>query len=173
MKAPQLIVRRTSAKSTRGWVEFGPFRWRCALGRSGISSEKREGDGATPLGRHRLLYGYFRDGHFPRIKTALPLKSLKAWHGWCDSPSDGNYNREVCYPYKASAEALWRDDRLYDCIIVLDYNICPRVRGKGSAIFMHVARPGFLPTEGCIAMRKSDLRTLLTHLPSNASIIVP
>ena len=173
MKQPQLIVRRISAKNSRGWVEFGPFRWACALGRSGTSPLKREGDGATPSGRHRLLYGYFRPGQFPRVKAALPLKALKAGQGWCDAPSDGNYNREVRQPYKASAESLWRDDRLYDCIIVLDYNVCPRARGKGSVIFMHVARPGLLPTEGCIALRKSDLRILLAHLPLNASIVVP
>lgn len=173
MNEPQLIVRRISAKATRGWVEFGPFRWPCALGRSGISPRKREGDGATPRGRHRLLYGYFRQGHFRRVNASLPLKALKACQGWCDAPSDGNYNREVRHPYKASAESLWRDDRLYDCIIVVDYNVCPRARCKGSAIFMHVARPGLLPTEGCIAMRKSHLRVLLAHLPRNASIIVP
>ncbi len=173
MKQPQLIVRRISAKNSRGWIEFGPFRWACALGRSGISPLKREGDGATPRGHHRLLFGYFRKGYFPRVNASLPLKVLKVSQGWCDAPSDGNYNREVRYPYKASAERLWRDDRLYDCIIVLDYNFRPRARGKGSAIFMHVARSGLLPTEGCIAMRKSDLRMLLTHLPRNASIFVP
>lgn len=173
MKEPQLIVRRISAKATRGWVEFGPFRWACALGRSGISPLKREGDGATPRGRHQLLYGYFRNGHFPRVNASLPLKALTPGLGWCDAPSDGNYNRVVRYPYNASAEALWRDDRLYDCIVVLDYNIRPRARGKGSAIFIHVARPGLLPTEGCIAMRKSHLRMLLTHLRRKASIFVP
>lgn len=172
MKQPQLIVRRISAKASRGWVEFGPFRWACALGRSGIGPRKREGDGATPSGRHRLLYGYYRHGHFPRVNSPLRLKTLKAGQGWCDAPSDGNYNREVRYPYRASAEALWRDDRLYDCIVVLDYNIRPRARGKGSAIFIHVARPGLLPTEGCIALRKSHLRILLAHLPRKASIIV-
>ncbi len=173
MKEPQLIVRRISARHTRGWVEFGAFRWACALGRSGIRTLKREGDGATPRGRHRLLYGYFRTGHFLRVNASLPLKPLKLGQGWCDAPSDGNYNREVRYPYKASAEALWRDDRLYDCIVVLDYNIRPRARGKGSAIFIHVARPGLQPTEGCIAMRKSHLRMLLTHVPREATLIVP
>lgn len=173
MKHPQLIVRRLSARNTRGWVEFGPFRWACALGRSGIRARKREGDGATPRGRYRLLYGYIRPGWFPRVKASLRLKPLKPGLGWCDAPADGNYNREVRYPYKASAETLWRDDRLYDCVIVLDYNIRPRARGKGSAIFMHVARAGLLPTEGCIAMRKSHLRMLLAHLPRSASIVVP
>lgn len=92
--------------------------------------------------------------------------------GWCDAPSDPNYNRQVRYPYRASAEALWRDDGLYDLVAVLDYNVRPRVRGRGSAIFMHVARPGYLPTEGCIALRKDHLRRLLSLTGRGSTINV-
>lgn len=103
----------------------------------------------------------------------LPVQPLKPDDGWCDAVADRNYNRKVRHPYPASAEQMWRGDALYDLVVVLDYNERPRVRGKGSAIFMHVARPGFLPTEGCIALRAGDLRKLLGILRQPAILVVP
>jgi L,D-peptidoglycan transpeptidase YkuD (ErfK/YbiS/YcfS/YnhG family) len=93
--------------------------------------------------------------------------------GWCDAATDRNYNRRVRHPYTASAETMWRTDTLYDTVVVLDCNRRPRIRGRGSAIFMHVARPGFLPTEGCIALRRPDLLRVLSHLRSGARIHIP
>lgn len=160
----KLIVRRRSDAATRGVLEYGPFRWPCALGRGGIKSRKREGDGATPRGKFALLGGRYRLDRFQRLAAPLPLLPIKPLDGWCDAPGDRNYNRPVRHPYLASAEQLWREDGLYDVLVVLDYNIRPRGRGRGSAIFLHVAREGFEPTEGCVALRKRDLRLLLQRL---------
>jgi len=94
----------------------------------------------------------------------LPVRPIDRDYGWCDAPGDRNYNRLVRHPYPASAERLWRPDALYDVVVVLDHNVRPRVRGHGSAIFMHVARPGYAPTEGCIALRREHLLVLLSRL---------
>ena len=168
VKHPQLIVRTVSASRTRGWLEYGPFRWPCALGRSGIRASKREGDGATPMGTFQLRQAYYRPDAVRRAGTALALRPLRSAMGWCDAPQDRNYNRAVRLPYPASTERMWRNDRLYDLVIVLGHNDRPRVRGGGSAIFIHVARPGYQPTEGCIALRRDHLKLLLSCLKRGA-----
>ena len=134
-----------------------------ALGRSGISCRKREGDGATPLAAMRLLAGYFRRGRMPAA-SRLPLLPVRADLGWCDAPGDASYNRPVRLPFRASHETMQRPDRLYDAVIVLDWNVTERRRGRGSAIFLHVARPGFAPTEGCVAISPAAMRWLLPRL---------
>ncbi len=134
-----------------------------ALGRSGISARKREGDGATPLAAMRLLAGYFRRGRMPAA-SRLPLAAIRADLGWCDAPADANYNRPVRLPFRASHEDMLRPDRLYDAVVVLDWNVTERRRGRGSAIFLHVARPGFAPTEGCVAIQPAAMRWLLPRL---------
>lgn len=109
----------------------------------------------------RVLY---RADRGARPVTGLPLARIGLADGWCDDASDRNYNRPVRHPYPASAEAMWRGDGLYDLVVILDCNVRCRVRGRGSAIFLHVARPGFLPTEGCVAMRRADLVKVLARL---------
>lgn len=144
----------------------------CALGRGGISAFKREGDGATPLGTLRPLNGYFRQGRLGGRQTRLAMTAIDATMGWCDAPADRNYNRPVRLPYAASHESLLRGDELYDICIVLDWNMRQRVRGCGSAIFLHVAKPGFPPTEGCVAVRPQVLKRLLPHLSRHSRIHV-
>ncbi|MEZ5852679.1 MAG: L,D-transpeptidase family protein [Hyphomicrobiaceae bacterium] len=146
--------------------------WRCALGRTGRHGRKREGDGATPVGRWRLLDVLYRADRVSRPRTALPVRAIRAEDGWCDAAGDRNYNRPVTHPYPASAERLWRPDALYDLVVVLDYNVRRRVRGRGSAIFMHVARPGYAPTEGCIALSERDMRNILVHLRRPAVVSI-
>lgn len=158
---PQLIVRRLRNSATSGLLECGPYRMRCALGRGGVTVRKREGDGGTPRAAMHLLKVYYNPARGPRPVTSLPVRAIRPCDGWCDDPKDRNYNRAIQHPYAASAEHLEREDALYDLIIVLDFNIMPRRRGGGSAIFMHVAQPGYLPTEGCIALKLADLRLLL------------
>jgi L,D-peptidoglycan transpeptidase YkuD (ErfK/YbiS/YcfS/YnhG family) len=136
----------------------------CALGRGGVRAIKREGDGATPLARMRLLHGFFREGRAAARISPLPFRPIRARDGWCDAPGDRNYNRLVSLPYPASSETMTRDDRLYDCVIVLDHNISPRRRGMGSAIFFHIAREGFSPTEGCVAVSPRVMARLLPYL---------
>ena len=150
-----------SAASPRGIVKLGGLTFACALGRSGRKARKREGDGATPIGLWRLVRVLYRADRVRRPATRLPVRRLSPHDGWCDAPADRNYNRPVRHPYPASAEWLWREDGLYDLIVVLSHNARPRVRGGGSAVFMHVARPGYAPTEGCIALRRDHLLRLL------------
>jgi L,D-peptidoglycan transpeptidase YkuD (ErfK/YbiS/YcfS/YnhG family) len=166
----QLVVRSINARSARGWLELGALRIPCALGRSGRSVLKREGDGASPVGQWPLREGYFRAGHIRRPKSALPLRAIKVSDGWCDASTDPNYNRKITHPYPASAEHLWRSDGLYDLVVVLGFNDGPRKRGRGSAIFLHCARENFAPTEGCIAVGRSDLIKLLAWLSPAATI---
>jgi L,D-peptidoglycan transpeptidase YkuD (ErfK/YbiS/YcfS/YnhG family) len=169
--APKLVVRRLNAGATKGILECGNLIVPCALGRSGISARKHEGDGATPLGQFELKHVLYNPVRGPRPVTALPTSVITPMDGWCDAPADRNYNRPVRLPYAASAEKLCRDDELYDVVVVLDYNINPRQRQRGSAIFMHVARPGFLPTEGCVALRRADLMRVLARVRSGSVLI--
>jgi L,D-peptidoglycan transpeptidase YkuD (ErfK/YbiS/YcfS/YnhG family) len=133
---------------------------------------KREGDCATPRGRFAVRQVYYRKRAAARPRTVLNLCATRPNDGWCDSPSDRNYNRRVDLPYGSSAEKLWRDDRLYDIVVVLGYNDVPRIRNRGSAIFMHVARAGFRPTDGCIALRETELRRVLKALGRKSQVII-
>jgi L,D-peptidoglycan transpeptidase YkuD (ErfK/YbiS/YcfS/YnhG family) len=153
-------------------LSFGGLRLPCALGRSGRRVVKREGDGATPIGSFAVREAFYRADRLARPRTALPLRPIGVLDGWCDDPLDRNYNRRVRHPYPASAERLWRSDRLYDLVVVLGYNDRPRIAGRGSAIFMHVAGPGFAPTAGCIALRLPDLKRLLEEIPRGAVVTV-
>ena len=158
----QLRVLALSARDTHGWLTFGHLRVRCVIGRSGRTAFKREGDGATPIGVFLLREIFFRQDRIMRPRTRVPVSAIRRQDGWCDAPDDRNYNGPITHPYPASAERLWRDDQLYDIVGVLDYNIRPRVRGKGSAIFLHCAKEGYKPTEGCVAVRRQDLLRLLS-----------
>lgn len=159
-----LTVRARPGSKTQGLMNIGGgVVFPCALGRGGITANKREGDGATPLGRMRLLAGYINGRSFGRC-SRLPLTALRPDLGWCEVPCDRNYNRPVKLPYAASHETMLRPDGLYDAVIVLDWNIRPRRRGRGSAIFFHLARPGFSPTAGCVAVTQSVMKRLLPRL---------
>lgn len=166
----RLRVLALSRRSQRGILAMGPLQLPCAIGRGGMRAMKREGDGASPLGSWACRCVRYRTDRMPHPATGLPARQLRPQDGWCDAPADGNYNRPVRHPYPASAEHLWREDGLYDLLVVLGYNDLPRVRGRGSAIFMHVARPGFAPTEGCIALRKSDLLKVVRRLTPRSGV---
>lgn len=158
-----LTVRARPGKASQGLLVAGARSFRCALGLGGISARKREGDGATPLARMPLLLAYFRRRRL-RAVSGLPLSAIDAGLGWCDAPGDRNYNRPVRLPYPASHEKMLRPDRLYDAVIVLGWNIGPRSRGRGSAIFLHIARPGYHPTEGCVAVSPAAMAWLLPRV---------
>lgn len=158
--------------STVGLASLGPIRVPCALGRSGIRVRKREGDGATPRGRFELIEVRYRPDRVRRPQTGLPVRPMGLTDGWCDAVGDPNYNRSVRHPYPASAERMWRDDPLYDVVIVTSQNRRPRVQGGGSAIFVHVARADFAPTAGCVALERRALLRLLTLLRPGTQIEV-
>ena len=145
---------------------------RAALGKGGISREKHEGDHATPVGVFLLREVLYRPDRLRAPKTSLPLRPLSPADGWCDAPEDPRYNRRVTLPYGASAEQLWRGDRLYDVLVPLGYNDDPVVPGRGSAIFLHVARPDFAGTEGCVALALEDLIALLAEATDRSCVAV-
>lgn len=134
---------------------------RCALGRGGVRTDKREGDGGTPAGLWPLRRVLWRADRLDRPRTALPATAIAADDGWCDDPADPAYNRPVRTPYPVSHEALWRDDGVYDVVVVLGHNDDPVIPGLGSAVFLHVARPDWEPTAGCVALALPDLLRLL------------
>ena len=130
---------------------------RCALGRGGVRLDKREGDGATPIGCFPLRRLLFRADKLSRPTSGLPVGALDPRDGWCDDPLDPLYNRPVRLPYPGRHERLWREDEIYDAIVVLGHNDDPVVPGRGSAVFLHIARSDFAQTEGCIALMREDL----------------
>jgi L,D-peptidoglycan transpeptidase YkuD (ErfK/YbiS/YcfS/YnhG family) len=158
--------------SPSGVARVGGVEFRCALGRGGVTRDKREGDGATPVGTWPLREVFYRADRVLRPKTALPLRKLKRSDGWCDAPGDAHYNRRVKLPYPASAEHLWRADRLYDLIVVVGYNDAPVRPDAGSAIFLHVARADYAPTAGCVAFARADLRKILRLTDQRSRLVV-
>lgn len=172
LRAATIVVRARPGHPSQGLLCWGGRVFPCALGRGGISARKREGDGATPLARMRLISGYYRREKLLFRKSRLALRQIGPRDGWCDAPADRNYNRPVTLPYPASSEAMMRPDRLYDCCIVLDWNLSPRLRGGGSAIFFHIARPGYRPTEGCVAVSMRTMTLMLPYLSPNTVLVV-
>ncbi|SDN34746.1 L,D-peptidoglycan transpeptidase YkuD, ErfK/YbiS/YcfS/YnhG family [Methylobacterium phyllostachyos] len=162
----EIRVRAVVGNRSRGQLLVGPAVIPCALGAGGIVSDKREGDGGSPRGRFRLRGGAYRPDHLRiRPRTALPLRATRPGDGWCDDRRDRRYNRPLPLPAPGvSAEAMWRDDGLYDVVIDLDYNRGPIRKGRGSAIFLHIARDGYRPTEGCVALARADLLRLIRRL---------
>ncbi len=159
-----LVVRAAPGQKSRALLRFGALTVPAAIGRSGRTVIKREGDGATPIAFMRLLYGFRRgerNGHLP---TALPIKRIRSDMLWCDQPENPNYNRLVKAPFKPSHEEMRRKDGLYDICLVLDWNVTKRARNCGSAIFFHLIRPGYEPTAGCVAVSARDMRRILPHL---------
>jgi L,D-peptidoglycan transpeptidase YkuD (ErfK/YbiS/YcfS/YnhG family) len=147
----------------RGTAWWAGRRMRCAVGRGGVVSarDKREGDGATPAGHWQMREVLFRADRLGEIVTPLACRELAPNDGWCDDPTDPAYNRPVHLPYRAHCEQLWLADHVYDVIVPLGYNDDPVIAGHGSAIFLHVARPHFTPTAGCVALALSNLLTVL------------
>lgn len=160
----------------QGALEVGGRRVRCALGMAGVvpAALKREGDGATPAGVWPLRRLLYRPDRGPAPRSCLPMRALSVTDGWCDDPADSRYNSPVALPYPASAERLWREDSLYDRIVVLGHNDDPVIAGAGSAIFLHVAAEGYAPTQGCIAVNAADMATLLSLAgPGDTLAVLP
>jgi L,D-peptidoglycan transpeptidase YkuD (ErfK/YbiS/YcfS/YnhG family) len=168
----RLTVRRRAGNSRQGWLAAGPLALPVALGRTGIKANKREGDGATPRGTFRLKRLWWRAERHARPATLLPARPIKQDDGWCEDPADRRYNRPVKLAPASHADHLARADTLYDFIIEIDHNTRPRVKGRGSAVFIHAARPGLAPTAGCVALDGNALRRLLARLGPRTKIVV-
>jgi L,D-peptidoglycan transpeptidase YkuD (ErfK/YbiS/YcfS/YnhG family) len=166
-----ITVRQQGSIFTASW---GRTVRRCAVGRGGIGFKQREGDGITPSGQWPLRRVFFRGDRLDPPPTILPVEKIDTDDAWCDITGDPNYNRLVRLPYATLNERLWRDDHLYDVIAVVGFNDSPVVQGKGSAIFLHVAREDYSPTEGCVALALDDLLTALEQLrPTDRLIVAP
>lgn len=158
----EILVRPAPRDPRRVIVQAGHLTFQAVLGRSGRTSRKREGDGATPIASMPVLYGFFRrDRIRTRLNATLPMLPIDVTMLWCDAPDDPNYNRPARPPFKPSHETMMRKDQLYDICLVMDWNISSRRRNLGSAIFFHCAKPGYPPTQGCVAISVRDMQRLL------------
>jgi L,D-peptidoglycan transpeptidase YkuD (ErfK/YbiS/YcfS/YnhG family) len=167
-----ITVRRRAGDPTRGILMFDGRPIPVALGRGGLKANKREGDGGTPIGTFRPLRLWWRKDRHTRPRTSLPARAIEPNDGWCEDPANRRYNRPVRLAAESNADRLMRSDHLYDFIVEIDHNACPRVKGRGSAVFLHLARPGFAPTAGCIAMTKASMLRLLARLDRRTRIVV-
>ena len=167
-----IVLRRAPGHPRQARVQLAHGVKRAAIGRGCVRPLKREGDGGTPLGRFPIRLVLYRADRMNRPRTTLSVRAIRAHDGWCDEPRDRNYNRLVRLPTKRSAEGLMREDALYDLVLVLGYNDRPRIRGKGSAIFVHLARDGYKPTEGCIAFSRRDLVGVLAELKRDTDFLI-
>lgn len=169
---PRVVVVARPGERSRGWLIAGPLRFAVALGRAGIKANKFEGDGATPRGVFHPVRVWYRADRSPRPRTLLPLRRIHPADAWCEDTADRRYNRPFRRAPGEAGDRLWRDDHLYDLIVELDHNTRPRVAGRGSAVFIHLARPNFGPTAGCVGLRAVTLRCLLRCLSQRTRIAI-
>lgn len=154
------------------WLCWGRTKVRAAIGSNGIGHKACEGDGITPRGVFEVRRIFYRADRVAKPRTSLPLCAIQKDDGWCDAPNDPNYNCLVKLPYPASTEHMWRQDHLYDIIAVLGFNDDPVIPGKGSAIFMHVARADYAPTQGCVALAYADVLAAIAQLERGDQIVI-
>ena len=165
-------VRALPGNRTRGVLLAGTRALPVVLGRRGIRANKFEGDGATPRGKFRLIRLWWRADRHPRPPTLLPVRRIGPTLAWCEDTTDRRYNRPVQRSAGDGGDRLWRDDQLYDFLVEIDHNTRPRVAGRGSAVFVHLARPNRGPTAGCVALARNDLQRLLTVLGPRTQIAI-
>jgi L,D-peptidoglycan transpeptidase YkuD (ErfK/YbiS/YcfS/YnhG family) len=165
-------VRATPGNRRQGCLSAGHLRIKVALGRSGIKANKREGDGATPAGRYRLVRLWWRPDRLPRPRTLLPVRPIGVLDAWCEDTSDRRYNQAIRISPGQPGDRLWRSDALYDLVIEIDHNTRPRISGRGSAVFIHVARAALAPTAGCISLPITILKSLIARLGPKTRITI-
>ena len=148
------------------------FKIKCAIGKNGVTKNKHEGDLKTPKGIFKLKKVFYRRDRIKFLKSSIKKHYIKKNIGWCDDPNSKYYNREIKFPFKDSAEKLWRKDNIYNLLIVLNYNFNPVIKNKGSAIFLHMCENNYSPTKGCIAIKKKDMMNLILNIKNNTKIII-
>ncbi len=151
---------------------FDNYKLRCAIGKRGITNNKKEGDQKTPKGTFLFKSIFYRKDKIANLKSALNRKIIKKNMGWCNDPGSKYYNKLIYFPFKESAEKLWLANRVYDVIVVINYNLKPVIKNKGSAIFLHIAKKNYSPTEGCIAINKKDMLFLITKINNKTKLII-
>jgi L,D-peptidoglycan transpeptidase YkuD (ErfK/YbiS/YcfS/YnhG family) len=165
-------IRAAAGDPRRGWLTVGGQTVPVALGRGGIRANKREGDGGTPKGVFRPRQVWWRADRHPRPRTFLPVRSIRQADAWCENPGSRHYNRPVRLDRDRGGDRLTRDDHLYDFIVEIDHNRSPRIAGRGSAVFLHLARVNFEPTAGCVSMTKAAMLRLLERLGPATRIVI-
>ena len=168
----ELLITPARHHTTRGTAVLGALTVRCALGRNGITADKVEGDGCTPTGRFPARRLFYRPDRVRDLACRLPMQPMSPGDGWCDDPGDSAYNRLITRPYLGRHETMWREDALYDLVLVIGHNDDPVVPGKGSAVFLHLAQPDYAPTEGCVAFARADFIALLQAMAPTTSIVI-
>ena len=153
-----------------GLIKYKNFKFRCALGKAGMGEKKREGDNVTPTGTFKIVKIYYRSDRIKKISSKFRAIEITKNMGWCDDPNSKNYNQLINLPSKYNHEKLFKKTNIYDLIIVLNYNMKPVIKNKGSAIFIHIAKNNYQPTQGCIALKKNDLLKLLSKISKNIKI---
>jgi L,D-peptidoglycan transpeptidase YkuD (ErfK/YbiS/YcfS/YnhG family) len=164
--------RHVSLEYRSGRLYWPSGNSRAAVGTAGVRPDKKEGDGATPAGTFLLPFGMYRRDRIEIPPTDFPMTPLNQSHAWVNEPSDPHYNQLVELPYSSRTERLWRNDGIYDLLAVVGYNMNPTQPGSGSAIFLHIARPSFSPTEGCISVKRSILLQLITMLGADSTLTI-
>lgn len=167
-----IIVQTKSFEATTGTLIIGGKRYDCTLGRGGVTIDKTEGDGKTPIGTYPLRHLLYRADRLEPPQTGLPLSPLTPETGWCEDPAHADYNRQIVLPHPSVHDRMTRDDNLYDLTVIIGYNDDPVVPGKGSAIFMHLARPDFTPTAGCVGLKREDLLEVLACCDASSHITI-
>ena len=152
------------------YLKYKNFRFRCALGKAGIGKKKKEGDNITPKGLYKIVKIYYRQDRIKKITSKFELIKITKNIGWCDDPNSEKYNQIINLPTKYSYEKLYRKDNVYDLILVLNYNMDPVIKKKGSAIFIHVVKKNYQSTQGCIALKKNNLMKLISKINKNIKI---
>jgi L,D-peptidoglycan transpeptidase YkuD (ErfK/YbiS/YcfS/YnhG family) len=155
-----------------GYLKYKDLKFKCALGKSGIGNKKIEGDNITPKGNFKIIKIYYRKDRLKKLSSKFILTEITKNMGWCDDPKSEKYNQLIKLPTKYSHEILYRRDSIYDLILVLNYNMKPTIKNKGSAIFIHVAKKKYKKTAGCIALRKFDLIYLVKKMKRNTKVII-
>ena len=155
-----------------GYLKYNDIKFKCALGKSGIGKKKIEGDNITPKGTFKIVKIYYRKDRIKEINSAFSLIEIKKNMGWCDDPKSKKYNQLIKLPSKDRNEKLFRNDRIYDLILVLNYNMNPIIKNKGSAIFIHIAKNNYTKTKGCIALKKKDLIQIISKIKRDTKIII-
>jgi L,D-peptidoglycan transpeptidase YkuD (ErfK/YbiS/YcfS/YnhG family) len=165
-------IRPAAGDPRRGWLTANGWTVPVALGRGGILANKREGDGGTPRGTFRPRQVWWRADRHPRPDTFLPARPIRPEDAWCEDPSSRHYNQPIRLDRAQGGDRLTRDDHLYDFIVEIDHNHSPRIAGRGSAVFLHLARENFLPTAGCISMTRASMLRLLKRLGPETKIVI-
>ena len=154
------------------YLKYKDLKFKCALGKAGIRKKKKEGDNITPKGIYKIIKIYYRDDRIKKISSKFRLIKITKNMGWCDDPKSKKYNQLIKLPNKYSHEKLYKKNNTYDLLLVLDYNMKPIVKNKGSAIFIHVAKRNYKPTAGCIALKKKDLLKLTKIIKLSTKILI-